>query len=158
MVKPRVLGAGESSRIKVTPGLLDALTRTDGKKKALSDSGGAPSSPVEPRSLTPRTAPSPPARGSRSRPAALARPRALAATATAALTRARTAHQTCRNRPTAATSIPQVFPRNPEESHSPPVSCVMHAPCEQGGGGAHCASVFVRRPSLLEMTALCIYS
>ena len=35
MVKPRVLGASESSRIKVTPGLLDALTRTDGKKKAL---------------------------------------------------------------------------------------------------------------------------
>ena len=117
MVKPRVLGAGESSRIKVMPGLLDALTRTDqrtdGKKKALSDSGGAPSSPVEPRSLTPRTAPSPPARGSRSRPAALARPRALAATATAALTRARTAHQTCRNRPTAATSILKCSPETP---------------------------------------------
>ena len=54
-----------------------------------------------------------------------ARPRALAATATAALTRARTAYQTCRSRPTVATSTPLSSPRNPR-SHTVH-ACVMHA-------------------------------
>ena len=53
------------------------------------------------------------------------RPRALAATATAALTRARTAYQTCRSRPTVATSTPLSSPRNPR-SHTVH-ACVMHA-------------------------------
>jgi len=44
--------------------------------------------------------------GRRSRPAALARPHAVAATATAALARARTARQTCRNCRRIATSTP----------------------------------------------------
>ena len=56
--------------------------------------------------------------GSRSRPAALAGPRAQAATATAALPRARPAHQKCRNRRIIATQSPH--PRNPGALHSHP--------------------------------------
>ena len=74
-----------------------------------------------------------PARGSRFTPAAPARPRALAATATAALTRARTAYQTCRSRPTVATSTPLSsprnwaqpgFPENKKENRGSPALCV----------------------------------
>ena len=81
-----------------------------------------------------------PARGSSSRPATLARPHALAATATA---RARTARQTCRNRPTIATSTPQVLksPQKPRGVTQSTCTCVMHA--LRAGRGAHCPSVFV---------------
>jgi hypothetical protein len=90
-------------------------------------------------------------------PAALARPRALAATATTALPRARTARQTCRNRPTIATSTPQVLksPQKPRGVTQSTCTCVMHA--LRAGRGARCTSVFVRRPSLMEMTAIFIY-
>ena len=86
-------------------------------------------------------------------PAALARPRALAATATTALPRARTARQTCRNRRIIATSTPQESPETPR-NYTVPV-CVMHA--LRAGRGARCTSVFVRRPFLMEMTAIFIY-
>ena len=81
-----------------------------------------------------------PARGSSSRPATLARPHALAATATA---RARTARQTCRNCRRIATSTP-LSPRNPR-SHT------VHLCDARPASGAGCAlslCVRVRRPSL----------
>ncbi len=77
---------------------------------------------------------------SSSRPATLARPHALAATATA---RARTARQICRNCRRIATSTP-LSPRNPR-SHT------VHLCDARPASGAGCAlslCVRVRRPSL----------
>jgi len=88
-------------------------------------------------------------------PAALAGPRALAATAT---------HRGPHSSPTCLSDAPEPSDCSERLAHlcqeSPETrgitqSCVMHA--LRAGRGAHCASVFVRRPSLLEMTALFIY-
>ena len=56
-------------------------------------------------------------------------------------------------RPTIATSTPQESPETPR-NYTAPV-CVMHA--LRAGRGARCTSVFVRRPFLMEMTAIFIY-